>query len=42
MGFKELDWIVVIGGSGSGSGGVCVCVCVGGGGGGLVIDIRGG
>ena len=35
MGFKELDWIVVIGGSGSGSGGVCV-------GGGLVIDIRGG
>ena len=39
MGFKELVWIVVIGGSGSGSGGVCVCVC---GGGGLVIDIRGG
>ena len=31
MGFKELDWIVVIGGSGSGSGGVCVCVWGGGG-----------
>ena len=37
MGFKELDWIVVIGGSGSGSGGVCVCVWGGGGGWSLIL-----
>ena len=36
MGFKELDWIVVIRGRDQGQG-VCVCVV-----GGLVIDIRGG